>query len=172
MRLWHVPNDEIFRFQGFYWVKTALGIKFKGTFDMLNAICNILTKEKIIKKRGKKVFKDKDSNCHSLVFAGNHQVERFYNYIYKNNPEMFFTRKRSKMYKVFEFNKIPRKGKTSKYKGISYDRGKTVWIAQYHCMSRSRNPKYIGRFKTELEAYEALVKFEQENNLPASNPIT
>lgn len=49
------------------------------------------------------------------------------------------------------FNSIS-KGGSSKYKGVSWDKGRNKWVAQY---TLNRKHFYIGRFNTEEDAHEA-----------------
>lgn len=52
------------------------------------------------------------------------------------------------------------KKKTSQFIGVYFDRNK--WRSNINCKSKNI---YLGAFDTEEEAYQARVKFEQENNI-------
>jgi len=48
-----------------------------------------------------------------------------------------------------------RKGTSSKYKGVSWDKSRNKWIAHINC-------KFIGRYETEEEAYNAYLNKKEE----------
>lgn len=49
----------------------------------------------------------------------------------------------------------PKKVKTSQYIGVSFDKVNEKWVARYKW-------KYIGRFKTELEAHKAIQNYKKQ----------
>lgn len=51
---------------------------------------------------------------------------------------------------------------TSKYKGISFEKANNKWKAQ---ITINGKQKYLGYFKTELEAHHAYLKAKKESNL-------
>ena len=55
-----------------------------------------------------------------------------------------------------------RKEKTSSYRGVSWDKSRNKWSSN---ITINRKNIYLGRFKTEEEAYEAWRTYVYENNL-------
>jgi hypothetical protein len=55
-----------------------------------------------------------------------------------------------------------RKEKTSSYRGVSWDKSRNKWSSN---ITINRKHIYLGRFKTEEEAYEAWRTYVYENNL-------
>jgi len=51
---------------------------------------------------------------------------------------------------------------TSKYKGVSFKKANNKWVAHIRINGKQ---KYIGYFRTEIEAYQAYLKAEKEHNL-------
>jgi hypothetical protein len=57
-------------------------------------------------------------------------------------------------------------GCSSKYKGVSFDKSRNKWTAEIWCKELfKRKKKFLGRFNTEEEAYNAWKKFVLDNNL-------
>ena len=57
-------------------------------------------------------------------------------------------------------------GCSSKYKGVYFNKSRYKWIAEFRCKELfGRKKKFLGRFNTEEEAYNAWKKFVLENNL-------
>jgi hypothetical protein len=52
----------------------------------------------------------------------------------------------------------PKRIKTSKYEGVYWDKSRNMWAARY-------SGKYIGRFNTEMEAYEARENYIAKLNI-------
>lgn len=49
---------------------------------------------------------------------------------------------------------------TSKYKGVSWDKFNNKWRSKIY---RNKNPVNLGRYKTELEAIESIIKYNSNN---------
>ena len=63
-------------------------------------------------------------------------------------------------------NREKMKGCSSKYKGVSFDKSRGKWTAEIWCKELfGRKKKFLGRFNTEEEAYNAWKKFVLENHL-------
>jgi hypothetical protein len=54
------------------------------------------------------------------------------------------------------------RAKTSKYHGVSWHKGHKSWSAQSRLNGKV---KWLGSYKTELEAYNATIKFETDNQI-------
>ena len=52
--------------------------------------------------------------------------------------------------------------KSSKYKGVSFDKHRNRWVSEIRI---NGNITRVGRFKTELEAYNSLELYKKENNV-------
>lgn len=59
-------------------------------------------------------------------------------------------------------HKFKNKETTSKYTGVKFDKSRGKWVSSIQFNGKNIN---FGRFKTELDAYSARVKFEKENNI-------
>jgi hypothetical protein len=55
-----------------------------------------------------------------------------------------------------------RENKSSKYLGVDYKRGVCKWVSR---ITFEGKRYHLGIFKTEIEAFEARMKFEKENNI-------
>ena len=51
---------------------------------------------------------------------------------------------------------------SSDYTGVSFDKSRNQWVAQIRFNNRHN---FLGRFKTEKEAYQKRINFEKENNI-------
>jgi len=86
-----------------------------------------------------------------------------YNYYLKEFNEDLSKLNKVQFMEKSEWEKfIIKKKKTSKYRGVYFNKTDNVWIAR---ISMNKKTIYLGRFKSEKEAAECYNKFIIENNL-------
>jgi len=126
-----------------------------GNIEFLKPIQNILKQEIAIKK--KKIFRSSKKNklC-VLALSSVNDVYKMYNYMYEN-ANFFLKRKYERFLSGIEIIKKSKrfgKEKSSKYKGVCFDKSRNKWMVTCHY-------KNLGRFLTEKAAHNARLLYEK-----------
>jgi hypothetical protein len=117
----------------------------------------------------------KDVKCTSSIFTGvcyHKKAGKWESYITINKKRKHIGlfkseieasneyKKALELFKNNDLSFLDISNKTSKYKGVHFDKHRNRWSAEIRINSIK---KRIGRFKTELEAYNALELYKKEN---------
>lgn len=91
-------------------------VRMTGTFDLLNGINEVLSKELDVSR--KVIAKDKKANAFRFYLSGNSQVKKFYKYVY-SDARYFLARKEEKMRGVLNLIIMERRKKDGNTKHSS-----------------------------------------------------
>jgi hypothetical protein len=130
-------------------------------------ICGILSNLYFLKSIQKIILES--TNLHGSIIShvnvyryqiqGNRRVEIFFNWIYKD-ATIFLKRKHKVFLQVKKANRCVTNKRYSNYKDITYCKKTKKYIAR---ITINKKRKHIGRFRTEIEAHQARLKYELLN---------
>ncbi len=129
-------------------VSKPFGEKLKSILETFNIKCTLRQR--------------KDNKIHSLDIESTQDRINFYKLLYGHNPEFYLERKKVKFEEFMGNDPTPRI-RTSKYKMIGFEKNTNKWSARFY-NAKNKKVMNIGKFKSEIEAYNAQTKFIKENN--------
>ncbi len=109
-------------------------------------------------------------NSYTYALGGSYQIKQIFHYLYDNsNPELCLIRKYNIFKQILNYENKPII-KISKYKHITYRKQ----LINPWCIIKwnNRKCKITGMFSNEFDAYIALCKDEEQNNISFSNDPT
>lgn len=128
-----------------------------GSNKFINFLCELLRQNNI------PAYVRPDGNISTVTIGSKIGIKKFYEFIYRNNPNIYFIRKRDRFERFLkEYPDIQDSKPTSRYKHISKSSICKSWIVNY-------KGKYLASLPSEEEAYSFLQNYLRENNLSPVN---
>lgn len=105
------------------------------------------------------------SQIHNIAVTGNQQLKILMDWLYKD-ATFFLPRKHAVYLQLLaDIQRIATKPKTSKFKGVHFDKARGLWAASYRLPNKT---KFLGRFTTEVAARESFTTFAASQQTTSS----